>query len=78
MLFIEMLLKTRLHLKKKRKKILEAFAMIIARLSQGLWTTTTPKNFYHPNQLSTRCVVESFNFRLTVPLGRQPDVPGLT
>ena len=29
---------------------------VIARLSQSLWTTT-PKNFYHPNQLSIRCVV---------------------
>ena len=40
---------------------------LIARLSQGLWTTT-PKNFNHPNRLSTRCVVESFNSRLTIPL----------
>ena len=39
----------------------------IARLSQSLWTTT-PKNFYHPNQLSIRCVVYSFNSWATVPL----------
>ena len=28
----------------------------LARLSQGLWTTK-PKNYYHPNQLSIKCVV---------------------
>ena len=32
----------------------------LVKLSQGLWTTTL-KKFYHPNQLSTRCVIESFN-----------------
>ena len=37
------------------------FFHIRARLRQALWTTT-PKNFYHPNQFSTRCVVESFNY----------------
>ena len=41
--------------------------LIIARLSQSLWTTT-PKNFYHPNQLSIRCVVWSFNSWLSVLL----------
>ena len=41
---------------------------LLARLSQGLWTTT-PKNFYHPNQHSTRCVLESFNSWLTVRPG---------
>ena len=30
--------------------------LTIAWLSQSLWTTT-PKNFYHPNQMSIRCVV---------------------
>ena len=30
---------------------------------------TTPKNFYHPNQLSIRYVISSFNSRSTVPLG---------
>ena len=40
----------------------------LARLSHSLWTTK-PKNFYHPNQLSTRYVVESFNSIFTVPLG---------
>ena len=39
-----------------------------ARLTQALWTTT-PKNFYHPNQFSIRCIVRSFNFWLTVHLG---------
>ena len=34
--------------------------------SQSLWTTK-PKDYYHPNQLSTRCVVESFSSWLTVP-----------
>ena len=43
-------------------------ADLLGRLSQSLWTTKT-KNFYHPNQLSTRCLVESFNSWLTVPLG---------
>ena len=28
----------------------------IAMLSQSLWTMT-PKNFYHPNQMSIKCVV---------------------
>ena len=32
------------------------YLKILARLSQSLWTTT-PKNFYHPNQMSIRCVV---------------------
>ena len=36
-------------------------SFVILRLSQSLWTMK-PKNFYHPNQLSTRCVVESFQF----------------
>ena len=34
---------------------------IIARLSQGLWTTT-PRDFYQTNNLNRKCVVElSFN-----------------
>ena len=37
-------------------------------LSQGFWTTTT-KNFYHPNKLSTRCMVQSFNSWSIVPFG---------
>ena len=40
--------------------------IMIARLSQRVWTTK-PKNFYHPNQLSTTCVIKSY--WLTVLLG---------
>ena len=42
--------------------------VILAKLSQHLWTTK-PKSFYHPNQLRTICVIESFSSWLTVPLG---------
>ena len=48
--------------------IFAPLALIITRLSQSLWTRT-PKNFYHPSQLSIRCVVQSFNSWSTVPLG---------
>ena len=49
----------------------------LARLSQGRWTTT-PNNIYHPNQLSTRCVVESFDSWLTVRLCVASRRAGLT
>ena len=41
--------------------------LLLARLSQALWTTR-PRDFYHPNQVSIICIVKSFNFWLTVPL----------
>ena len=49
----------------------------MARLSQSLWITT-PKNFYHPNQLSIRCVVESFNSWWTVLVSRRAGLTSLT
>ena len=45
-----------------------SYLKVIARISQALWTTK-PKNFYHPNQFSIRCIVKSFNSWSTVPLG---------
>ena len=41
------------------------FRTIIVSLSHSL-CTTTPKNFYHPNQLSIICENKSFNSWLTV------------
>ena len=38
---------------------------LASQLSQILRTTKS-KYFYHPNQLSIRCVVQTFNSRLTV------------
>ena len=40
--------------------------------------TTTPTNIYHPSQISKRCIVESFNSWLTVPLGVVVREAGLT
>ena len=40
---------------------------LAASLHRLLWTTT-PNNFSHPNQLSSWCVVGSFNSWLTGPL----------
>ena len=37
------------------------------RLNQSLCWTTRPKRLYYPNQLSTKCVDESFYSWLTVP-----------
>ena len=41
---------------------------ILSRLGQSV-CTTKPKYFYHPNQISTRFIFNSFNSWLAVPLG---------
>ena len=48
---------------------MSCYTYCFIKTHQNFDKTTTPKNFYHPNQLSRRCLVESFNSWLAVRLG---------